>query len=479
MNKALGFFGSVLLFLSMSASAGQKWTIHEWGTFTSLQDESGNAIGGINTDDEPVPPFVHQLNSFALLRTSEAPGIFFQGAPSCHPDVTMRLETPVIYFHPPESQNIQSADVIVKFHGGWLTEFYPDAQPAAPGLQTNGIFQFGHINSDTESKLNWENLKIGGYWAMTNTTAHVWTSPRAVSAASVQTANGEAEKFLFYRGVAHIDAPLKVSREGEQLVFRSQLENLPVDRALTIHSVWLVDIQRDRKIAFRPLPSLKLDSDPNKILTTTAAAFDAGDFSAGNLEKLKASLKATLVSEGLFDDEAQALLNTWELSYFKSTGLRVFFIVPRAWTDFYLPLQISVPADINRVMVGRIELVTPEDRKILQYLGSFSVSQIEQDRGELFTNYYGKITFNSVFGSTNRPSQQEVQQLNKDMAQVNAGQKTLASFISVPKSYRTYLNLGRFRNALVLDEAKNHPTTGLTNFIASYRLEAYKPVEIP
>ena len=47
MNKALGFFGSVLLFLSMSASAGQKWTIHEWGTFTSLQDESGNAIGGI------------------------------------------------------------------------------------------------------------------------------------------------------------------------------------------------------------------------------------------------------------------------------------------------------------------------------------------------------------------------------------------------------------------------------------------------
>jgi hypothetical protein len=50
------------------------------------------------------------------------------------------------------------------------------------------------------------------------------------------------------------------------------------------------------------------------------------------------------VANGLFADEAQALLDTWEISYFKSAGLRVFFIVPRAWTDYYLPLKVSVPA---------------------------------------------------------------------------------------------------------------------------------------
>ena len=36
------------------AAAPSGIVVHEWGTFTSLQDELGRAIGGINTDDEPV-----------------------------------------------------------------------------------------------------------------------------------------------------------------------------------------------------------------------------------------------------------------------------------------------------------------------------------------------------------------------------------------------------------------------------------------
>src|ERR1700677_1963347 len=100
MNKALYSAAIALLLVSAAASAQSNWQIHEWGTFTSLQDENGESIGGINTDDEPVPPFVHRLADFLLLRPTEVPRFFFQGAPSCHPDVTMRLETPVIYFHP-------------------------------------------------------------------------------------------------------------------------------------------------------------------------------------------------------------------------------------------------------------------------------------------------------------------------------------------------------------------------------------------
>lgn len=472
----------VLLSTATLAAAEQKWTVHEWGTFTSLQDEAGEAIGGINTDDEPVPQFVHELAGFFPLRPTEVPNNFFQGSPSCHPDVTMRLETPVIYFHPPTGKtNIQRADVQVKFRGGWLTEFYPDAYPDAPEFRDNGfrpgparMFHFGPLRSSMESKLTWSHLKIGGDWALTNTAAHVWTSPRAVSAASVQTTNGESEKFLFYRGVAHLNAPLNISRDANsgELLFHSQLGNLPVNKPPMISSLWLVDIRADGKIAFRPLPSLKLDPDSRKVLTHTPAAFSPRNFSSGNLERLKSSLQTALVADGLFADEAQALLHTWELSYFKSAGLRVFFLVPREWTDFYLPLEMSLPADINRVMVGRIELVTPEQREKLQEISRFSRPQIEQEVGQLFTNYYGKITFNSVFGVTNRPSQQEVQ-LNKDMAQVNAGQKSLASFVSVPKSYQTYLDLGRFRNALILEDTQRH--SSLTNFTALYGLEAYQP----
>src|SRR6266446_2519538 len=120
--RAVGL--TALLFLTPFASAGDELVVHEWGTFTSLQNEEGRAIGGINTDDEPVPGFVHDLSKWLLLSQSEVPPMFFQGAPSCHPDVTMRLETPVIYFHPPKKGDFSKLDVHVEFRGGWLTQFY-------------------------------------------------------------------------------------------------------------------------------------------------------------------------------------------------------------------------------------------------------------------------------------------------------------------------------------------------------------------
>lgn len=470
--KAISFLGAVLLIFAAQADAQEKkWAIHEWGTFTSLQNETGEAIGGINTDDEPVPAFVHRLAYFLLLQPTEIPSTFCQGAPHCHPDVTMRLETPVIYFHPPPGQKgIQTASLKVKFRGGWLTEYYPYAEPSAPGLRPEGydatnftglFFPFGPLHSDTESKLEWDGLQIGGDWPVTNTTAHVWTSPRAVQCASVQTANDEAEKFLFYRGVAHIDAPLTISRDAKsgELLFRSQLKDVPIDKPLRLRSMWLVDIRADGKVAFRILPPVSLGPDARKIVAHTTATFESSDFSAGNLQKLKAALGTALVSDGLFTDEAQALLNTWELSYFKSAGLRLFFLVPRAWTDFYLPLETSLPADINRVMVGRIELVTPEQREKLARLSSYSVSRIQAEWQLLDTNFYASVAV--------KPNEFE---------RLYSEEKPLSADISIPKTYQTYLDLGRFRNALILDESKRRPTPGLKSFISEYGLNAYRPV---
>src|SRR4051812_735902 len=71
--------------------------IHEWGTFTSLQSETGRAIGSINIDDEPLPAFVHRIGDLILNDFT----IYSKGAPQSLPEVTMRLETPVIYFHLP------------------------------------------------------------------------------------------------------------------------------------------------------------------------------------------------------------------------------------------------------------------------------------------------------------------------------------------------------------------------------------------
>jgi hypothetical protein len=89
-----------------------------------------------------------------------------------------------------------------------------------------------------------------------------------------------------------------------------------------------------------------------------------------------------LVEEGLFADEAEALLSTWELSYFKGPGLRLFFMAPRAWTDAVLPLEISLPAEVKRVMVGRIELVTPEQRSLLDRLAGLPPNDSDPRVGE-------------------------------------------------------------------------------------------------
>src|SRR6516225_11366210 len=155
-----------------------KLVVHEWGTFTSLQDEDGKAVGGINTDDEPVPAFVHQLRKHLLIELTDLPPSFFQGAPHCHPDVNLRLETPVVYFYPPQSgPNPLTIDVRVRFRGGWLSEFYPDAVVDAPGL-ASGTFDFGHLLSEHTGSLTWKNLTIGGQRPGPETSEHVWTSPR-------------------------------------------------------------------------------------------------------------------------------------------------------------------------------------------------------------------------------------------------------------------------------------------------------------
>src|SRR5215471_1821820 len=124
--------------------------IHEWGTFTSLQNDKGKAIGGINSDDEPVPQFVHRLAHLFLLG-SEVPPSICQGAPHCHPDVTMRLETPVIYFHTPKTGPIpEPFNVSATFKGGWLSEFYPNAE-----TDTNQNV-FGPLRATTEGSLTWK-----------------------------------------------------------------------------------------------------------------------------------------------------------------------------------------------------------------------------------------------------------------------------------------------------------------------------------
>ncbi len=413
--------------------------VHEWGTFTSLQDEQGIAIGGINSDDEPVPEFVHGVGKQFLLGPALERRILLgdipllrKGVPLCHPDVRMRLETPVLYFHPPARwKKPFQIDVEVGFRGGWLTEYYPDAVAAAPGID-EARRVFGSLNPQTMGTLSWNDLTVGvADTEGPQTSSHVWLAPRAVDAAMVRSRSGESEKYLFYRGVGNLASPLQVVRlADETLGIYSSFPQISAGASYDIQAAWLVDI-RGKGAAFRRLPPLTATGE-EKLLTTTSGEFHHEEYNPDNLVRLRQSMHQALVEDGLFSDEAAAMLNTWEDSYFQSPGLRLFFLVPQVWTDQVLPLKLSIPADVTRTMVGRIEIVTPEQRKTLQ-----RISNLERRE-------WTPQTLTSL------------------------------PLPRAPHVRQAYADLGRFRHALLLDEVRRRPSEALRSFIAKYGVRAYE-----
>jgi hypothetical protein len=435
--------------------------LHEWGTFTCLQDETGQSIGGINTDDEPVPSFVHDLYSPLLASATELPPGLSAGGkgilPICIPQITMRLETPVIYFHLPQGASAATFDVNVRFKGGWLTQYYPDAG-ASPAVSGASI---ASLSDATTGSLAWHNLHISDSAPSGPVTSDpVWTAPRNVhaDAVSIQNAAGvsENEHFLFYRGVGHLSAPLAVTRPtgGHRLEIHGQLHSGAAP--LEIPAAWLADIRADGTLAYRTLDPFKIDAIETRAVAGVDSHFDPSAYSAGALQPLRQALRQALTHEGLNPDEAEALLATWQHSYFQSPGLRLLFILPRSWTDQVLPLSVGHASELTlrRAMVGRIEIVSPSQRALLSTIAA------------------------GPFGGADWMAQAAAamnSQTQDALAQLRAGRIPLASLkVSVPPDYAAYLALGRFRQALVLNELSHHPTPALTQFTQAYQINAYQ-----
>lgn len=334
---------AIVLSISVHLSA-QQLVIHEWGTFTALQDETGRALGAINEDVEPLPPFI--IN---FIPGNDGP----KGVPlSMSPSVILRLETPVVYFHLPAGSPPRKIDFSATFQGGVISQWYPAAENNIPPRSLTGL------SEKTRNTLSWTGLTVGATAAHPQTDSHVWLAPRQVEAADVTAANGQGERYLFYRGVGALNAPLKVVRDGKTLRAGWQLDPaLQTAPDMRIDQLWYVDIRADGQCAYRTM---------EKGIAQTPEKFEASEYGSDRLDQLRAEMKVRLVAAGLFDDEAAAMLNTWEQAYFKSPGTRVFFMVPRSWTDHYLPIKVSEPAKIERVMVGRIDLVTQRQRELIR-----------------------------------------------------------------------------------------------------------------
>ena len=369
------FFHWVLLGVTLGAFASPALSadlvVHEWGTITTIHAADGAPKGGLNSIDEAdvLPDFVHR---YEPETTRQKPERILGKLPNIpgRPDVTMRLETPVIYFHPPPNKAFTAPiDITVKFRGGVINEFYPDAS-ASVALDRERISNKVHdgvlttewngdvLNNYVVGKLSWKGLRLHDTVVAPLTRSEIWLAPREVNSVSVFSPEaGEGEQYLFYRGVAHLDALLstKTTRGSVELSTPANLSWLE-SAAAVVPGIWLADVRADGVIAFRSQPAVTLKKENAGKGLAKVRRFSGADYTPAGAAQLRSSMKKALIAQGLYADEAEAMLNTWKNSYFQKPGLRVFYLVPREWTDYFLPLEFSVPARVTRVIVGRIDL---------------------------------------------------------------------------------------------------------------------------
>jgi hypothetical protein len=316
-------------------------TVHEWGTFTSVAGEDGAAVSwdALGCKNDP-PRFVNDYGYRGFKWR-------LQG--------TVRMETPVLYFY---SSREMEAQVKVAFPQGLITEWYPNAdyQVFQENIADGSVRQLAaNLNGiDTSMRsltggIEWKNIKVqpGATPALpAESTPSRYYAARGTDAAPI-TVDGQHEKFLFYRGVGRFPVPLlaRVAASGKIVMKPRNQEAVP--------SVFLFE-NRQGRIGYRTagLFDETLTLDPPVL--------------SGSFPQLRQDLETALIAQGLFPKEAQAMVETWQDSWFEE-GSRLIYVVPLSEVDAILPLQITpTPAQTVRVFVGRIELVTAETKQFLE-----------------------------------------------------------------------------------------------------------------
>jgi hypothetical protein len=153
------------------------------------------------------------------------------------------------------------------------------------------------------------------------------------------------EKFLFYRGLGNFELSLKLLAEGSD---HFQVVNSSDDAT---GALLLVRIEKDR-VRFTRI-------DPIQAHTETKVKLPSAE---STVDRLAEATVRELAAAGLYEKEALAMVNTWRTSWFGESGTRLLYLVPEKLTDKLLPLSVvPTPDERVRILVGRLETLTPED----------------------------------------------------------------------------------------------------------------------
>jgi hypothetical protein len=350
--------------------------VHEWGTFLSVQGSDGSTQGGMVDSEERLPRFVRERELAGYRR-----GSLYQ-----------KMETPVTYFYTDRPMQVQ---VRVGMPQGLLTHWFPAVRNFGPAPDAKTA-------TAASSFLDWGRFDI-----LPDVRADkapppplipvgkddTWRFSRETDAALVRMADnprvpktGEWEKFLFYRGLGAFDLPLQTLYQSGP----ASLLTLRNRGSAALQAVFAVEVEKDG-LRFAALPDLPggqtWHGEPAVFLSPKMPL-------AEGVPHVKAAVGEALVRAGLYRKEATAMVNTWEESYFRTEGLRVLYVLPRATVDEVIPIRIQpAPRELVRVMVGRVEVLTPAtERKVEKAVADLASKDLKvRQAAQSVLNRLGRI----------------------------------------------------------------------------------------
>jgi len=309
-------------------------TAHEWGTFTSIAGSDGRAVEWSPlTGSTDLPAFVEHFRD---------PG-FKLGLRG-----TVRMETPVLYFYDSREETVS---VNVAFSKGVITEWYPHASRVEP--TANSLYNPILRQASGSGSIAWDSVTLAPSgrpeFPREDRNNHYFAARMTSSTPlRVKTASGEQqEKFLFYRGVSAFSVPLSATMDTDGKLRVKNHGDQEISTTILFE-------RRGEKVGYRISGSLKEE-----------VILDMPELNS-TIDDLGRDLEGILVAQGLYQDEAHAMVETWRDSWFEE-GSRLLYIVPPAFVKAVLPLSIKpAPAQTVRVFVGRLELVTPATEKAVE-----------------------------------------------------------------------------------------------------------------
>lgn len=326
MNKKY-FFSLVLiptlvLILGFNKAVPNKnLIVHEWGIFTSLHSSTGERLSGLHLDEGEGKFPTHTLPPL-------------QKAPQ---NALSKIESGLYLY----STTVPKVSIDIGFPNGIMHQWYPQRNGGESWSSSQEI----NFSKEYNGLISWDNILL---LPADNSEAFskelgTWQAFRNTKSNKLK-AKDEVEKFLFYNAVGKLDVLLsfQFKSDKELLIENKSDKNIPYlfvyEKNDDGGNVWWTG---------------SLDKKGSKTCTTTISSISYVNAKAEEFGK-------ALIKEGLYSEEAEAILKSFEHNWLKKNGFRVFYIFPKEDMDDILPTNISPRAtDYQRVFIGKCEILMP------------------------------------------------------------------------------------------------------------------------